>query len=335
MKRLAILVIILNLFFIGSIYAQVPSYVPTNGLAGWWPFNGNANDESGNGHNGIINGGITLTSDRFDNTNKAYYFNGNTSGFIEIPDHNDLSFTNNQFTFAFWMFPDLDVSAAFRTILSKYSASNGREYMFLVPKDEAAIIAGFSSFVNGNDCPVYSDNAASTIRLLLYGWSQYIITGDGNVLNAYLNGTLVSTINRNYNCNLENTSNSLWIGKSYQTQKMKGSLDDIGIWNRALTAQEITTLYSRNIATGLNETTLKNSVQLYPNPSKNKITISNANMINTVKVVNIFGDEILTKTNNSKDYIEIDLSNLKSGIYFAKLINNKDNIIDVKKIVLQ
>ena len=334
MKRPAVLVIIFNLFFIGSIYAQVPSYVPTNGLVGWWPLNGNANDESGNGHNGTINGGITLTSDRFGNSNNAYYFNGNTSGFIDILDHNDLSFTNNQFTFAFWMFPDLDVSAAFRTIISKYSSSNGREYMFLLPKDEASILVEFSSFVNGNDCPVYSENTASTIHYI-YDWSQYIMTGDENVLNTYVNGTLVSTINRNYNCNLENTSNNLWIGKSYQTQKMKGSLDDIGIWNRALTSQEISFLYSRSIITGLYETTLKNSVQLYPNPSKNKITISNANMINTVKVVNIFGNEILTKINNSKDYIEIDLSNLKSGIYFAKLINNKDNIIDIKKIVLQ
>ncbi len=35
--------------------AQVPNYVPTNGLVGWWPFNGNANDESGNGNNGIVN----------------------------------------------------------------------------------------------------------------------------------------------------------------------------------------------------------------------------------------------------------------------------------------
>lgn len=46
-----------------SAFAQVPSYVPTNGLVGWWPFNGNANDESGNGNNGTVNGAM-LTSDR-------------------------------------------------------------------------------------------------------------------------------------------------------------------------------------------------------------------------------------------------------------------------------
>ena len=54
---------------------QVPTYVPANGLVGWWPFNGNANDESGNNNNGTVNG-ATLTSDRFGNSNMAYNFDG-------------------------------------------------------------------------------------------------------------------------------------------------------------------------------------------------------------------------------------------------------------------
>ena len=46
-----------------------------DGLVAYYPFNGNANDESGNGNNGTVNG-ATLTTDRFGNTNKAYSFNG-------------------------------------------------------------------------------------------------------------------------------------------------------------------------------------------------------------------------------------------------------------------
>ncbi len=61
-----------------TLMAQVPSYVPTDGLAGYWPFSGNANDESGNSHNGTVNG-ATLTADRFGNANSAYYFNGTSS----------------------------------------------------------------------------------------------------------------------------------------------------------------------------------------------------------------------------------------------------------------
>ena len=43
-------------FAVTSLAQTVPNYVPSNGLVGWWPFNGNANDESGNGKHGIVYG---------------------------------------------------------------------------------------------------------------------------------------------------------------------------------------------------------------------------------------------------------------------------------------
>ena len=60
MKKLIYLFIAL-LCISQHVTAQVPSYVPTDGLVGYWPFNGNANDESGNG---TINGAI-LSNDRY------------------------------------------------------------------------------------------------------------------------------------------------------------------------------------------------------------------------------------------------------------------------------
>ena len=73
MKHLLTLAFLLCLGTFAS--AQIPSYVPTNGLVGWWPFNGNANDESGNGNHGTVNG-ATLAADRFGNSGKAYSFDG-------------------------------------------------------------------------------------------------------------------------------------------------------------------------------------------------------------------------------------------------------------------
>ena len=68
--------LIIALFFVSNVMGQnVPTYVPTNGLLGWWPFNGNANDESGNGYNGTVNG-ASLSADRFGNSNKSYEFDG-------------------------------------------------------------------------------------------------------------------------------------------------------------------------------------------------------------------------------------------------------------------
>ena len=64
------IILLFCLYSINSIYAQVPTYVPTNGLIAYYPFNGNANDVSGNGNNGTING-ANLTNDRINSANSA------------------------------------------------------------------------------------------------------------------------------------------------------------------------------------------------------------------------------------------------------------------------
>ncbi len=74
--------------------------IPLNGLVGYWPFNGNANDESGNGNNGIVNG-ATLTTDRFGNANSAY--NSTDLQNINIPSSSSLNSPENELTIAFWM----------------------------------------------------------------------------------------------------------------------------------------------------------------------------------------------------------------------------------------
>ena len=94
------LILLFSVLFTTMSFAQVPSYVPANGLLGWWPFNGNANDISTNVNNGTING-LTLTNDRFGNNNAAYYFNG--TSYISIPNITQYHFgTNNDFTINMW-----------------------------------------------------------------------------------------------------------------------------------------------------------------------------------------------------------------------------------------
>jgi len=63
-------IIIFSLYITVSIkvQSQIPSYVPSSGLVGWWGFNGNANYESGNGNNGTVIGANT-TVDRFGSPN--------------------------------------------------------------------------------------------------------------------------------------------------------------------------------------------------------------------------------------------------------------------------
>jgi hypothetical protein len=62
----------LTLLTQSSAFAQIPA----SGSVGYWPFNGNANDESGSGNNGTVNGGALLVTDRNGNVNAAYQFDG-------------------------------------------------------------------------------------------------------------------------------------------------------------------------------------------------------------------------------------------------------------------
>src|SRR6266481_4068540 len=68
-------------------------------LVAYYPFNGNALDESGNGNNGTVVG-ATLTADRFGNENSAYYFSG--SQYISAPDSPSLNSTTG-LTLAAWV----------------------------------------------------------------------------------------------------------------------------------------------------------------------------------------------------------------------------------------
>ena len=77
MKKI-FLTLTLALFVIPfGISQDLPSYVPTNGLVAYYPFNGNANDVSGNGYHGDL-GAATQTNDRYNDGN-AYYLDRNQS----------------------------------------------------------------------------------------------------------------------------------------------------------------------------------------------------------------------------------------------------------------
>lgn len=76
----------------------------TNGLVAYYPFNANANDESGNGFNGTVNG-ATLTTDRFGRTQSCYSFNG-TDNYIRLPLNTGNLNGSTQVTISAWINPN-------------------------------------------------------------------------------------------------------------------------------------------------------------------------------------------------------------------------------------
>jgi hypothetical protein len=223
--------------------AQVPNYVPTNGLVGWWPFNGNANDESGNGNNGTVNG-ATLTNDRFGNPNSAYSFDGVDDN-IEVISSPILNFgVNPSFTISFWLNKSIISS---RGVICKGEPGNPFGWNGWNYFDD--------DFQTGYPC--VNNNFVTAPNI----WQFITITVENGTVSSYVNNQFISQ----FSCvelitNSISTVENMFFGvERGLNQYLFGKLDDIGIWNRVLIQCEIQDLYdsqlgSQAISAGLDQT---------------------------------------------------------------------------------
>ncbi len=219
--------------------------IPLDGLVAWYPFNGNANDESGNGNNGAINGNVALTMDRKGNPDKAYLFNSNINSFINVPMANSLRI-KNQITITAWIY--MEGGYYNPRVLSNELAGYDHYYMSVAGtsnvsrKLEAGLngVAGSSGFccggINGIDVPAKS-----------WHFIAFTVNGDG-LSKLYLDGELVKALQGSV-VNSTNYGPNLNIGRnSYPAyDAWGGKLDDIGIWNRGLSAEEISHIYTSSV----------------------------------------------------------------------------------------
>ena len=240
MKDFRLLLTVFLLFggLFQAVGQSVPSYVPTNGLVGWWPFNGNAQDASGNGNHGTING-ATLTTDRLGNQNESYSFDG-LDDFIEIP--SSVSLHNPQGTINLWLYttiPNRDVCPIKK---NNFSNAGNEHYVIAITPTEVV-------FANKYNSNCQSGNGwfrTATSNSIYTSPSWHMITATYSIVNnLYIDGILVST-SVPPSTNPDNCASDIQIGRGWSAvnEWVTGKIDDIGIWNRALTLQEITDLYS-------------------------------------------------------------------------------------------
>jgi hypothetical protein len=238
-----------------SANAQVPSYVPTNGLVGYWPFNGNANDESGNGNNGVSTG-VNLIADRNGELNSAYEFttNGWSPGSqlseVYIPYNNSLNVS--QISISTWIKTyDWGWPGSWGVIIARfeqgYSNPNGESWAIGVSTLSNPLNNGELRSVLIEHPQNYFDNIGN--QLPVNDWIHLTVTFDGFVHKQYIDGVLAyqSSAPVGFVLNQQGTS-GISIGVSDQAnghwQPYNGVIDDIGIWNRALTADEVLALYN-------------------------------------------------------------------------------------------
>ena len=183
-----LLLIVLLTFQSGIVLRQsVPSYVPTNGLVGWWPFNGNAQDGSGNGNHGTVNG-ATLTTDRFRNNDKAYAFTGAVSNTEVITgDCSNFPSGNSARSVSVWYFAN-NVANITQQLLGYGGENCGQS--FNINFNNYDVPSG--SYEIQGHCIAFR-NYASTPTPYNNNWHNIILTYDGLVFRFYNNGILVNT----------------------------------------------------------------------------------------------------------------------------------------------
>ncbi len=337
---------LLALLVIQPLFAQVPSYVPTNGLVGYWPFNGNANDESGNGYNGTVVG-PSLSSDRLGISNSAYSFDG-INDFISclpIPISGTAPRSVN-----FW-YKETGTITTGNTAFSWGASTQGNRF-------DCGVSFGVSVGA-AYSAKLFSFNAAST------NWNMYTIILPSitnptvNDILVYQNGVLLTNVITNSSINIFQSINTtanqaLLFGRNNNTGNqahLLGQLDDFGIWNRALTPQEITNLYNSVNANecltmvinsgplSTNPVTYASTVNIFPNPANDQITIDCGNLANVVgwniKITNALGQQVFAAPMNTQQYVVPLNSWSGQGMYFVKILNAQNEVVNIKKIILQ
>jgi hypothetical protein len=210
------------------------------GIVAYYPFNSNANDESGNANHGTVNGAV-LTSDRLNVTSKAYFFNGSNS-YIDIA---NTFFDNGaiNYSISLWFNPEA------------YNANTFGGLTFVNTQPHNGMGFGFSYnggqkiYLFKNSDPmtlswnIFSNSTVNYTQINLNTWYHVVLVKTGLTYSYYVNGQIINSVNTTVNtlpfqCSIRIGAISL--GKTFET--FNGKLDEVRFYNRALTQEEITYL---------------------------------------------------------------------------------------------
>lgn len=304
--------------------AQIPTYIPTNGLVGCYLFNGNLNDLSSSNNNCTDNG-ATLTTDRFGSSNSAYIFNGTsnylTSSFAPL--------TNVPFTISTWvninhigasLSPIISLGEGGSNNLSKMYFSSSVYSPSLGHTQNPSIGCG-----GADDITTTQSVDTNTWAHLVVVCSNFSTNGTIFYINnvAYTNNTIEGA-----NIPIPTNNSAFTIGKhtgNGGVSFFNGVIDDILIYNRVLNDSEINQLYTASTTTTIKSNKIKNlNIFTYNDLIKIDSVLPNS----TIKVLNSLGQIVFESI--SKDEIQ---TNLQTGIYTIQILNNNE-IVEIKKCAL-
>jgi hypothetical protein len=207
--------------------AQSPSFL-TNGLVSYYPFNGNANDASGNANNGVLQGGVGFGVDRYGNTNSALFFTNGADGQMTTTIQQPAG---DVFTLTEWFNLPPSFSSGSPLICLTDTQTGGYDRF-----DKALQIGGGSNqlvfyLFPGTAVELTTPNPVTDGR-----WHQAVATLSTAGMQLYLDGELAAA-------NASVTTSQEFAGY-WRIAPGQGSVDDIRVYNRALSLIEVQQLYA-------------------------------------------------------------------------------------------
>ena len=205
---------------------------PPSGIVAWWPANGNANDIIG-GNNGVLMGGATYAGGR---VAQAYSLNG-VNGYVQVPDSPSWAFGTTDFSIELWA---NFVNASGSEALVAYDHGGGLQNKWIF-----WLNGGILQFhINGSVGTANIGSASFTP--ILNEWYHLAITRHSTKYTFYINGNVAST--NSATNSIPDATTFLTIGESEGGFFFDGLLDEVAIYNRALSSGEIAEIYDAGSA---------------------------------------------------------------------------------------
>lgn len=225
----------LFLFLIGLNPVLLNAQGPKKGLVAHYLFNGDTKDASGNLNHGYITGGVFSTKDRFNNECGAMKFNG-SDGYIHVPHSKSLASPQSEYSVGLWFkalkgseYSDLQ----WMTICCKsdIKEENNSSPQFRLQSTRYTVSMN-TDFTEKFDHQIQFDT-----------WYHYVVTYDGSYCRVYLNNKEI--VNWAYKTKFIPNELAMEIGRDLpgNVEYFCGVMDELYIYDRALTAREISKIY--------------------------------------------------------------------------------------------
>jgi hypothetical protein len=273
-----------------------------SGLVACYPFTGNANDMSGNGHNGTVVG-ATLCPDRWGHANSAYLFANSPTTYISVPNFNTI-LTSNNISVSFWAQATANTSD--QPFLAQPDSQADR-FGIAVQYESNGEIWDYGNLVSPNGRMNYSGSSYSS------AWIHYVflISQSQNIKKIFMNGVMVdSNSYTNAGMSYSPAGKTLNIGGGYGSNGpwagFPGPIDDIRIYNRALSDAEVLYLYNEPITgygcstLGLPDMDQGSAPYIYSSaPGVIHMDFGQSPFTGTLAVYNMLGQKIAEKQMNT------------------------------------